>query len=311
MTAPNPRTRSGIDHLTARAVWRESAEAEPRVVRVTLGERTLMFADTADHRPLGHWALSGVRAVTGAEGAMRYAILADGDETLEIRDPAMRAALDAAGRPFPTPADAISPRAPVRRLPWRGPLMLVIAAALLAEAPGLVAAQATRMAPPAQARDFGEEMLDALLAEHGPLCEAPGAAPALAAFADAAAPGARLRVLDLDGAALAAALPGHLVLIDKDALARAAGPAELARWVAQALGPDPGADQTRALMEAVGPVADLRYVFTGTLSARDLARAATAALSPPARADREPATEAARTFPAEDWQALRGICGAA
>ena len=307
MTEPDTLSPPLSDRLTADALWRESVEAEPRAVTVTLGERTLMFIDAAD-RPVGHWARAGIRAVGGAGPATRYAILADAEETLEIRDPAMKAALDAGARGFPGPAPGAPAPERRRRPPWGMLLGGVLAAALLAEAPELIRGQAARMVPPAQARDFGDRMLHALVEERGPVCATPVGAPALGAFAAAAAPGTTLRVLDLRGAALAAALPGPLVLIDGGALARASGPAELAGWIAQALGPNPGPGQVRALMEAVGPLADLRYVFTGTLSEADLARAAAAAVAPPARPDSVPGPGEAARFPEADWQALRRIC---
>jgi hypothetical protein len=306
MTEPDTQTLSRSARLTAAALWRESVEAEPRAVTVTLGQRTLMFIDAAD-RPVGHWARSGIRAVAAVGVATRYAILADAEETLEIRDPAMKAALDAGTRTHPGVALDPVPAAG-RRVPWGVLLGLVLATALLAEVPGLIQRQAARMVPPAQARDFGERMLDALSADQGPVCATPAGARALDIFAAAAAPGARLRVRDLRGAALAVALPGPLVLIDGGALERASGPTELAGWIAQALGPSPGAGQVRALMGAVGPLADLRYVFTGTLSEASLARASAAALAPPARPDSIPAAGEAAAFSAEDWRALRAIC---
>ncbi|PZQ48973.1 MAG: hypothetical protein DI556_12535 [Rhodovulum sulfidophilum] len=307
MTAPTLHPRPRPDRLSARAIWRETPEATPREVLVTLGERTLMFTDAAD-RPLGHWARAGIRAVGAAGGATRYAILADQEETLEIHDQAMRAALDAGARSFPPAQGAAAPR-PARRPPWTALLLLVAAGAAAAKGPGLIEAQAARMAPPAQATEFGDRMLGALLADHGPLCAAPEGAAALDAFAAATAPEARLRVLDLGGGTLTAALPGPIVLIDGAALARASDPAELAGWIAQALGPDPGAGQVRALMASVGLLADLRYVFTGTLSDGSLARAAAQALSPPARPEASPPAPAAAAFPAADWQRLRAICG--
>jgi hypothetical protein len=122
------------------------------------------------------------------------------------------------------------------------------------------------------------------------------------------------------------------VLIDRDALAAAAAPEELAGWAALALGRDPLA----ALLQGAGTARALRYVLTGELDDPALAAAAAPA---PAAAEAAPAlarltaagldprpfaAALARTglaVPApppaaaspaladQDWVALQGICG--
>ncbi len=303
MTAPETRPR-----LEAHGLWRESAAAPPREVRVVLGARTLMLRGE-NGVPLDHWALAGTRAIGTNDGVFRFAILDGEQETLEIRDPEMARAISSFARDFHAPRQVPPPSR--TRLSLSGLALVALAALVVWRGPELARAQAARMLPPAQAREFGDRMLIAILEDHGPLCGEPDGARALAGFGARVAPAANLRVLDLGGAALVAALPGPTILIDRGALARATGPAELAGWIAQALGPAPGDAHARALMESISLPAALAYVFRGWLSEAALDRAAEAALAPPASPDSVDRPTSADDFPAADWQALRGICDVA
>lgn len=302
MTALQTRFR-----LQAPGLWRESAGEPPRAVTVTLGSTTLVLRGERG-QVLDHWSLAGIRVIGETEGATRYAILAEDGETLEIRDEAMTRAIADAALDFDTPF-AGPPPAHRARLSISGMILVILAFALVFQGPELIRAQAARMVPPAQAREFGDRMLLAILEDNGPLCSDPEGARALASLGARIAPGASFRVLDLGYGRLVSALPGPTVLIDRSALARARGPEQLAGWVAQALGPAPGETQTQALIRAIGPVAALGYVFRGTLSDATLARAAEAALAPPATPETYPPAAGAEDFPATDWQALRRVCG--
>jgi hypothetical protein len=309
--------------LEALGTWRESPEAAPREVVVRFGRTTLVLTDLAE-APLGHWALAGVAVLGRERGATVYA-MTPGCETLAIRDPDMIAAIAAVAR------GPIAPPPPPRRR--RLPLgALLLAAALAAAAvygPGLIRAQAARMVPPEAAAEIGDRMLIALIEARGAPCDDPAGGRALARLARRLDPALRLRVLDLG--APVAALPGRTVLIDRDALAAAAAPEELAGWAALALGRDPLA----ALLQGAGTARALRYVLTGELDDPALAAAAAPA---PAAAEAAPAlarltaagldprpfaAALARTglaVPApppaaaspaladQDWVALQGIC---
>ena len=200
-------------------------------------------------------------------------------------------------------------------------------------APRLIRPDPALLVPPERAAAIGDRMLIALVERHGPPCAGAAGLTALAALAERLAPGAppRLRLMPLG--VPAAALPGGTILLD-DTLG--AGPTEvLAGWAALAL----GRDAPRALLAAAGPVADLRYLASGSFPDDALARAAEAALAcPPLRATRPrrspasprpastpgpspppspgaPVAEAPITPPPlpamdlEDWRALRDPCG--
>jgi len=326
--------------LEALGQWRESAGAPPREVVVSFGDATLVLTDLAE-RPLGHWALAGVQAVGRDGEATVFAIGPDG-ETLAIRDRDMVEAIAAVSRggeiAAAAPARPAPPAAPRRTVPL---LLAALALAVLAAyGPTLVEAQAARMAPPEAVEEFGDRMLLQIMATRGALCAEPSGARALEALALRVGDGTslpRLRALDL-GPAPVALLPGPTVALGRAALERAEDPAELAGWIAVALSREamqPGAER---LMRAAGPLASLRYVFTGRLSEAALARAAAAALAPPApeeiaaafdrlrgaglatapfadglrRAglDAPPAVaDGAPALADREWVALQGLCG--
>jgi len=283
--------------LEALGLWRETPGADPREVVVSFGTATLVLTDLGEN-PLGHWALAGVRVLGCAEdGATVYAMTADGGETLRIRDADMIEAIAAVSRQWPGPP----PRR--LRLPVLPILALAAAVALFAFAPRLIRAATVRLIPPEQAEEIGDRMLIALIEAHGPPCAGPDGERALGRLAAALDPSdpPRLRVMDL-GAGTVAALPGRTILIDPEVLATAT-PSEVAGKAASALDADPVA----ALVRDAGILADIRYVFSGHLGERAVARAAESAAGAP------PTAAAGGEGPApaladSDWIALRAIC---
>lgn len=289
MTAPE-----GYLRLEAVGRWREAPDAEPREVVVSIGKTTLLLTDLAE-RPLGHWALAGVRVLGEDEtGATVYAMSAG--ETLTIGDRDMVAAIAAVRRRLPEPSKRRTPRLPLA--PILAAAALVAAAAI---APRAIRAAAVRLVPPEQAAEIGDRMLIALIERHGPPCAEPAGERALARLArqvDPANP-PRLRVMDLERP-VAVALPGGTVVIDRTVLAAADGPAAISGQVAQAVAADPVAE----LVREAGLLANVRYVFTGRFGERTLGPAAESLLSAaPADAPPGPAR-----LDESEWEALGGIC---
>ena len=294
--------------LEALGLWRESAETEPREVVVSFGNATLVLTDLGD-RPLGHWALAGAQP-TGrtADGATIYSMTLEGDETLELRDPVMIAAIAAVSRAYRKAPVSAPPRP---RFPTGLAIAALAVAGALVYGPDLARDLAVRMVPPEQAEEFGDRMLLGLQDSRGALCADPAGLRALSHLSDRVAGGAQLRVLDLGGAGPVAVLPGPTVLIDRRALQGASSPEELAGWISAALGADPAGRPVRELMRETGTIANLRYILTGEISDPALGAAAMAALAaPPVAQGFVPAAgEAAAPLTDQDWVALQGICG--
>ena len=268
--------------LEALGLWRERPDASPREVVVSFGSTTLVLSDLRE-RPLGHWALAGVAVLGRDRDATIYAMTADGEETLAIRDPEMVAAIAAVSR-----ARLEAPAAPPsrRRLPVGALVLLAVLAALAVAAPRAIRAAAAALMPSEQAAEIGDRMLIALIEGHGAPCAAAPGERALARLAERLDPDdpPRLRVIGL-GRAPVAALPGGTLLIDRDTLAAAASPEEIAGWAALGMGRDPVA----ALLRDAGPLAGLRYVFSADIGEPALSNAAEAALIAPDPAELAPA----------------------
>jgi hypothetical protein len=321
--------------LEAIGRWREGPAAAPREVVVSFGDATLVLTDLAD-RPLGHWALAGVQAIGRDGAATVYAMSPEGGETLTIADSDMVEAIAAVTRAHRL---APPPAAEPRSRAWIVALAAaVLAAAAIAWTPTLLREQAARMLPPEAAEVFGDQMLLQIMAATGPACADPAGRQALAALAAKVAGGTafRLRAVDL-GPAPVALLPGPTVAVGRAAIEQAEDPAEIAGWIAVALARETARPGPERLMTAVGPLANLRYIFTGALSDAALARATRAVFDPPTpeeiaaaydrlaaagiaagpfadglrRAGIEPppaAAEGAPALPAREWAALQGLC---
>ena len=111
---------------------------------------------------------------------------ADGDETLAIRDPEMVAAIAAVSRPRLDPV--APPPPPRRRWPVLPLLLLAAVVGVLAAAPRLIRAEASRVVPPERAAELGDRMLIALIERQGPLCYDPAGQQALAHLAERPTP---------------------------------------------------------------------------------------------------------------------------
>jgi hypothetical protein len=283
--------------LEAVGLWREAPDAEPREVVVSFGKTTLLLTDL-DERPLGHWALAGVR-VLGEEpgGGTVYAMSAG--ETLTICDRDMVAAIAAVRRRLP------GPERPRRRLPLGPILAIALLAAALAWGPRLVRTAAAALIPPEQAEEIGDRMLIALMEKHGAPCDAPEGERVLGRLAAVLVPAAppRLRVMDLRRTPVVAALPGGTVIIDRETAATAA-PEDLAGRVAQAVAADP----VRALVDHAGLAAAIRYVLSGRFDERTLARAAESATASATELASTPAPVTLPVMAASELSELRDIC---
>ena len=273
--------------LEATGLWREGADATPREVIVSFGDATLTLSDL-EERPLGHWALAGMRVLEETPEASVYATTPDAYETLAIRDDDMIAAIAAVSR-APGPHRRPAPARRSRRM-WIALALMALVAAVATVGPVLLRGQAVRMTSPEGAAEYGDRMLLDIMDRRGALCAAPEGIRALEDLAARVLPGSdmtTIRVLGL-GTAPFALLPGGAILLDRRVVETAPGPEVIAGWIALA-GPTPGPDAgVEALMRVAGPLGQLRHVFSGDVGAPVLARAAAAVLDTEPPADRAP-----------------------
>jgi hypothetical protein len=80
--------------LEAAGLWRSAPSAQRREVIIGLREATIVLLDPKTDLPLAQWSLPAIVRTGEYEGFVIYASHEDMEETLEIDDPAMIAALD-------------------------------------------------------------------------------------------------------------------------------------------------------------------------------------------------------------------------
>ncbi len=80
--------------LEAAGLWRSAPDAQRREVIVGLRDATIVLLDPKTEGPLTQWSLPAIVRVGAVEGFVVYGAHEDGEETLELDDPVMIAALD-------------------------------------------------------------------------------------------------------------------------------------------------------------------------------------------------------------------------
>lgn len=80
--------------LESPGLWRDAPDAQRREVVVAFRDATLVLSDPRTELPLTHWSLPAVERLNPGALPALYAPGFDTDETLEIDDPDMTAALE-------------------------------------------------------------------------------------------------------------------------------------------------------------------------------------------------------------------------
>ena len=277
-----PQGQMRQQHITALAeyarlestgLWRSDPKAQRREVAVSFGEATLVIADTAG-RPLTHWSLPAVTRLDGGVGTACYSLDGSPDETLEIEEPLMVAAIDrvraSLARREPRPG----------RLRQTGiatvALALILAGTLWL--PGALTRQAEALLTPATRIEIGATLLGHLQRRTGPVCLEPRGVEALDRLALRLFAGQRVQIVVV-GAGLTGplALPGGIVVVPAGVIAGEGaadtGTAPLAlagRIVAAALGPA-GQDPLTPILDSIGLSGTLRVLATGAIPPESLA----------------------------------------
>lgn len=203
--------------LESGGLWRDHPDAQRREVVVSFGDTSLVLKDPRSNTPLAHWSLPAVtRENPGAMPAI-YAPGDDADESLELSDPDMIAALETVHR------------AVVQALPKPGRLRLYIllglATAISAGAvfwlPGALRNHTASVVPATARADIGLAALDDLSRlTGGPCTNRPGQA-VLAGLAERlfGPQDTPILLVMRDGVSAPSHLPGGFVLLPQSWLA--------------------------------------------------------------------------------------------
>nr|WP_111301016.1 hypothetical protein [Paracoccus saliphilus] len=252
-----------FQRLEAQGSWRETPDAPMREVVVSLGEATLTLMDPKSDRPLSHWSLPAVaRLNPGRMPAVYSPNSSEPDEMVQIDDPLMIEAIERVHQ-----AIARHRGTPPRRLRGvvTGLAILAMLAAGIFWLPDALIRHAARIAPPAQARTIGLQVVDDLERDMGPVCQRRTGQQVL----DWITPGlvgsqALVRVLPgpLNGALR---LPGDLYVLGNDLLSATPSPeAAAGHLISARLARDDKTVTLDALRHA-GMLASLRLMTLGTL----------------------------------------------
>jgi len=269
--------------LESTGLWRQVPHAQRREVVVSFGEATLVVADMAG-RPLAHWSLPAVTRLNTGAGPALYSPDGMADETLEIEEPLMIAAIDrvraALVRKEPRPG----------RLRQAG-IGATVGALLLAGTlwlPEALTRQAEALLTPATRIEIGATLLGHLQRLTGPVCLEPRGVEALDRLTARLFVAQRVQIVVVPGGLGGAlALPGGIVVVPLSVIDQGPEPgtapiALAGRIIAAALGPG-GQDPLTPVLDAVGLGGTLRVLATGAIPPDSLAAQAGAlAALPPA-----------------------------
>ncbi|EKX57056.1 hypothetical protein D516_1955 [Rhodobacter sp. AKP1] len=248
--------------LECTGLWRSAPDAQRREVVVNFGEASLTMSDPATELALSHWSLPAVERLNPGEQPALYAPGEDSDETLEIEDGDMIAALgtvrEALGSTRPRPG----------RL--RGSVLGGLAVVLLCLGifwlPGALVEHTAAVVPPATRAEIGRLALADMIRVTGKPCAAPLGRRAADRLARRLFGNERMTILVVrEGVRRPVHLPNRQIIFPRAMVEAADGPEVLAGYAL--------AEQLRArlqdplipVLEHAGLAATFRLLATGEL----------------------------------------------
>lgn len=247
--------------LESPGLWRDRQDAQRREVVVAFRNATLVLTDPRTDRPFTHWSLPAIiRLNAGALPAL-YAPAPDGDETLEIDDPDMIAALE-------TVLGSVKRRTP-RPGRLRGALIGGVTLGILTVGviflPDALLRHTASVLPFSMRETIGKAALADVVRLTGKPCSSPLGDRALDLLSDRLFGGGGPQLIVLrEGLKGAAHLPGNIVLLSQASLDAPLPEAPAGFALAEELRAAT-TDPVLALLAHAGLSATVRLLTTGTL----------------------------------------------
>lgn len=272
MTALNEYLR-----LESPGLWRPAPDAQRREVVVMFRDATLVLADPGSDRPLAHWSMPALRRLNPGKRPAVYTPGEGPDESLEIEDELMVAAIEklhrilAARRPHPG------------RLRMVLALMIALVLAGLAVfwLPGALVRHAALVAPDAKRVEIGRAVLAEVETLTGAACHNPISDQALSRLAKRLTP-RPTRVAILPAVVgPARLLPGGMVIAGRSLIDGQTGPEALAGHLIAAGLTAADRDPLLDVLHWAGMRAAFRLLTTGQLPDGALNGYGTALLTAP------------------------------
>lgn len=249
--------------LEGSGVWREGPDEQRRNVAVSLGDASLMIADSRSGVILSHWSLPAVQHINRGHKPAIYAPSDTSDgETLELDDAILIEALE-------TVHAALSPRQPFRKMRI---VLAVGTIALIAGVaswlPQVLVDRTAVSVPPAMRQQIGRDALDSLTfsATTERICTDPEGRQALATLRNRVL-GSGWRVSVVTGVQEfeRAHLPGQLMVLGQDLIERLDSAEALAGWMLAEVLASEAHDPLLDALHFVGIRATFTLMTTGTL----------------------------------------------
>lgn len=248
--------------LESPGLWHEATGVRGLNVVVGFREATLVLSDPKSDLALSHWSLPAVHRLNPGTLPALYAPGPDADETLEIDDTEMIAALETVHRVL------------VRRQARPGRLRAIILAGATILTlglgfiwiPGALVQHTASVLPEVSRTEIGRAALAEMTRLTGPPCAARLGTLAAATLAERVlAPGPATILVVRDGVATSLALPGGLILLAAKLVETAPHPEALAGHVLAATLQSTGQDPMIPLLQHAGVAATFRLLTSGKL----------------------------------------------
>lgn len=248
--------------LESPGLWRDTPDAQRREVVVAFRDATLVLSDPRTELPLTHWSLPAVERLNTGEHPALYGPGFDTDETLEVDDPDMIAALET----IRTALKKGTPRAGRLRGAILGGLTLGILAIGAIFVPDALVRHTAAMLPPATRAQIGHAALSDIARLTGAPCATPLGDRAKGILSERLFGGAGVEFAILrEGLPQAALLPGPIILIGAPLLDAAQLPEVPAGFaLAEVLRAETD-DPMLPLLRHAGLAATVRLLTSGTL----------------------------------------------
>jgi hypothetical protein len=291
--------------LECAGLWQDMGDVQRRDVIVSIGETSLVLRDPRNEQVLAHWSLPAVRRQGNKLPAL-YQPGDEADETLELSDPDMIAALEtvkkeiAAARPQPG------------RL--RGAILLfcgiLVGGGLVGWLPGALRHHTASVVPPSVRAEIGQMAFDDITRLTGAPCTEPQAQAALASLSARLSGAASPPILLVlrDGLASPGQLPGDIILLPPALIMQQDGPQALGAAIAGQIDIATAADPLLPILSFAGLRATFTLLTTGALPQGALHGYGEAFLRNPPAAAASTATLTEPLMPDADWIALQAIC---
>lgn len=258
MTALNKYQR-----LECSGLWRDSPQRQRREVRVQFGEATLILSDPKSETAVSHWSLPAVERVNPGANPAVFSPGPGSDETLELADPDMIAALEAVH----SAVLAAIPRPGRLRAVLFGGVTLAILGLGLFWVPRAMVAHTAAVVPSAKRADIGQRVLDDLTRLTGAPCDNQLGLRALAGVAERVFGPVDTPILYVlpNGVDQPLILPGDVIVLPRKLAESSAGPEALAGAALVENLRETARDPMVPLLEFVGLRATFQLLTTGDL----------------------------------------------